>query len=248
MDHLTNGLLQVHSIEEHLGHIRNIPVDSPLVAVERQGLLQLGLDEFIQERNVAVYGKAVGIVPLNIAAKKNKSPQKKRTEGGSHAITSPFTCHNQFIGDEFQGKFLIPKTIMAKKTEKLKSKVSVMDVGDHPERASLLDIMSEQTQGHDGPNEVNMVVATKVHELIAFRTIFGGPDFFKLFRAFYALSHVPEEAQNNPLVIHMNSSSCIKYFEKVFVHDNKDDGGAPPRWWFSQGGPPELVAFWGGPP
>lgn len=83
------------------------------------------------------------MVPLNIAAKKNKSPQKKRTEGGSHAITSPFTCHNQFIGDEFQGKFLIPKTIMTKKTEKLKSRHSFAD-GEHPEgRASLLDIMSE---------------------------------------------------------------------------------------------------------
>ena len=85
---------------------------------------------------------------------------------------------------------------MTKKTEKVKSKISTMDVlGDHGERASLLDIMSEGTQGgHDGQNEVNMVVAQKVHDLIAFRMIFGGPNFFKLFRAFYALCLIPEES------------------------------------------------------
>ena len=67
-----------------------------------------------------------------------------------------------------------------------------------------------------------MVVATKVHDLIAFRLIFGAPNFFKLFRAFYALCHVPEECQNNPLVIHMNRNSCVKNFERVFGHDNEE--------------------------
>ena len=67
-----------------------------------------------------------------------------------------------------------------------------------------------------------MVVATKVHDLIAFRLIFGAPNVFKLFRAFNALCHVPEECQNNPLVIHMNRNSCVKNFERVFGHDNEE--------------------------
>ena len=67
-----------------------------------------------------------------------------------------------------------------------------------------------------------MVVASKVNDLIKYREIFGHPNFFKVFRAFYALSHIPEESQNNPLVLYMNRGSCIKYFERVFGHENEE--------------------------
>jgi hypothetical protein len=55
----------------------------------------------------------------------------------------------------------------------------------------------------------------KVRKLVKFREQFGSPTFFKVFRAFYKLSLITFETQNNPLALYMTRQSCIRGFKEV---------------------------------
>lgn len=56
----------------------------------------------------------------------------------------------------------------------------------------------------------------EVRALHDYRKDFGQELFFKLFRAYYKLCVIPEDAQNNPFGIYMDRQSAIRGFEEIF--------------------------------
>lgn len=52
----------------------------------------------------------------------------------------------------------------------------------------------------ESPSKSNLKIETllineaQVHELISYRQFFGGPNFFRVFRIFYKLANIPEDA------------------------------------------------------
>ena len=59
-------------------------------------------------------------------------------------------------------------------------------------------------------------------ELMKYRHFFGAPNFFKLFRSFYKLANIPEDAQNNPFSIILDENSVKRGFEDVFGIKNQE--------------------------
>lgn len=48
---------------------------------------------------------------------------------------------------------------------------------------------------------------------------FGPENFFNIFKCFYQLAHVPENAQNNPAELYIDRSSMVKGFKITFGID-----------------------------
>jgi hypothetical protein len=67
-----------------------------------------------------------------------------------------------------------------------------------------------------------LVNETQIFELVQFRAHFGGPNFFRVFRMFYQLSNVPEDAQNNPFALYLDEASLVRNFESVFGVKNEE--------------------------
>jgi hypothetical protein len=63
---------------------------------------------------------------------------------------------------------------------------------------------------------------SKIDALITFRKHFGSPNYFKLFRAFYKLSVITSETQNNPFSLYMDRNSVIRGFKEVFGVENEE--------------------------
>lgn len=62
----------------------------------------------------------------------------------------------------------------------------------------------------------------QIAELIEYRKFFKDPQFFKIFRMFYALAVVPEDVQNNPFLLFIDKESVIRNFHNVFDEDNEE--------------------------
>ena len=61
----------------------------------------------------------------------------------------------------------------------------------------------------------------KIQELLCHRFTLGNANFFKLFRQFYRLANITENAENNPFGIYIDSASAQRTFKDVFGVDNK---------------------------
>jgi hypothetical protein len=78
------------------------------------------------------------------------------------------------------------------------------------------------------PGKTPMILNTflvnddNVYKLIEHRTFFGAPNFFRIFRIFYELAVIPEDAQNNPFALVLEQHSMVKNFESVFKVENEE--------------------------
>ena len=79
-----------------------------------------------------------------------------------------------------------------------------------------------------GPGKTPMVLNTflvtddNVYKLIEHRAYFGLPNFFRIFRIFYQLATVPEDAQNNPFALVLDQQSMVENFSSIFKVDNEE--------------------------
>ena len=80
------------------------------------------------------------------------------------------------------------------------------------------DLISASAMQDDSFKTSKMIIIPeyKITKLIEYRNFFGSPTFFKIFRAFYKLSNIPYETQNNPFALYMDRESCIRGFKEVF--------------------------------
>jgi len=67
-----------------------------------------------------------------------------------------------------------------------------------------------------------LINETAIYELLRFRAHFGPPNFFRVFRLFYSLSIIPEDAQNNPFALYLDEASILRNFESVFGVNNEE--------------------------
>mmetsp|Transcript_4613 Transcript_4613/g.7021 ORF Transcript_4613/g.7021 Transcript_4613/m.7021 type:complete len:184 (+) Transcript_4613:971-1522(+) len=69
---------------------------------------------------------------------------------------------------------------------------------------------------------MTLISETKVYELINYRQTLGEANFFRVFRSFYKLSNIPEDAQNNPFALTMDKASILRGFRSVFGISNEE--------------------------
>lgn len=87
---------------------------------------------------------------------------------------------------------------------------------DECEHDKSTDAIAEEEESENKISNMVLVDEKKVYDLIWYRTFFGNPNFFKIFRAFYKLANVPEDAQNNPFAMFLDKNSLMRSFEEVF--------------------------------
>jgi hypothetical protein len=63
-------------------------------------------------------------------------------------------------------------------------------------------------------NKKSLIIlnADIVREIFSFKEHFGAANFIKIFRVFYLLSNIPDEAENNPFVLYMDENSVVRGF------------------------------------
>lgn len=66
------------------------------------------------------------------------------------------------------------------------------------------------------------VDAEIIIELIHYRDYFKDPQFFKLFRIFYSMANIPEDAENNVFKVYIDKHSIIKNFHKNFGIESEE--------------------------
>jgi hypothetical protein len=52
--------------------------------------------------------------------------------------------------------------------------------------------------------KISFITLDQVRELLGYRDKFGLPSFLKIFRAFYLLSKIPRDMENNPFALVMD--------------------------------------------
>lgn len=61
-----------------------------------------------------------------------------------------------------------------------------------------------------------------VYKLVEHRSFFGPANFFRVFRIFYQLAVIPEDAQNNPFALTLDENSTVRNFESAFGIKNEE--------------------------
>ena len=58
--------------------------------------------------------------------------------------------------------------------------------------------------------------------LINYRKLLGPENFFNIFRCFYLLSHIPSDADNNPMALYIDQASIVRGFFATFGVDYEE--------------------------
>lgn len=211
VQYLTVGLLSASSIEMYLGHLRDEPDAIDFSTVTRAQTVQ----EFLVQKKIEQLKRpwltTEPEVPLELVSRKEVNKGVFDFNAQFHNITQPYSIQDQelALGSTFAGKILLQKD--KERSEKAQEgEPTQLDTETNGSANPKLD------EPKAALSKLVLIGESKIKKLVAYRELFGAPSFFKIFRAFYKLSHITPDTQNNPFALYMDRASCLRGFAEVF--------------------------------
>lgn len=120
----------------------------------------------------------------------------------NHKITDPYIINDSVFDAGFKGKIL--------RKQKLD-----LDPGSRKPGKGQVDADGAESRA----GKVILLNQEQIRELFVAKKFLGIANFLNIFRAFYLLSEIPKDAQNNPFGIYMTQKSCLRGFKAAFGID-----------------------------
>lgn len=179
IDHLTAGCVSLKHFEEHLGKFREYERENrdKKPHVEPKNYLEgTTVIEYLEKKNVEVYGNSHGQPSYSIQAKRNRQGKSER-KNTTHVIDQPYTTQDHFINGEFCGKMLIQNqqsnTAKEKKKSSAKGKKKVTMKIEETESSE--DSEQDHLRKHSGKTVVVHISDDQIIELVEYRNHFKDP-------------------------------------------------------------------------
>ena len=93
---------------------------------------------------------------------------------------------------------------------------------DECDHDKSMETIVEEDEAENKQANMVLVDEKKIFDLVWYRSVFGNANFFRIFRSFYRLANIPEDAQNNPFAMFLDKNSLSRSFADVFGVENNE--------------------------